>query len=401
MRKYLIILLIILPYSFLQAQNTTNSPTSKFGIGEIAYGEGGQYAGMGGAGIALRSGTFINYANPAAISALDSARFIVDMGLKGAYRIYRQTGSNSNSIVGNLNNLSIGFRMKPYLFASIFVSPVSSCGYAVTLKNEVIGGVTGSSASSLYEGTGGLSKAGISGAYLWKDKLSIGASAAFVSGTITQTETQSSAAEEIKSRKQSFYLDLGAQYLIKNKHHNLTIGAVYGLAQPLHQKNTLTASSSSGGTSVSKNGTIKKQYLPAYYGIGASYTLNDRWLFTADYRYYDWSKTESELSYIKYENQNCIMLGAQRLLGNLYTRPIKALLGAGVSNSYVVISNKKAENFYVSGGFNFLFRGNSTLSFGLKYNDQFNSDKNMQRDRSLSVFLNVTFNERVSHIKIQ
>lgn len=399
MRKILILLLILIPYYSLQAQNTTNSPTSMFGIGELSYGEGGQYAGMGGAGIGLRSGTFINYANPAAISALDSTHFIVDMGVKGAYRIYHQIGNN-HSFVGNLNNLSIGFRMKPYLYAGVFITPVSSCDYAVTLDQDVIGS-QGSTISSLYEGDGGLSKMGLTGAVLLMKKLSIGASISYVSGTITQTETQSTASAEITSRKQGFYADFGAQYLFNiNKHRSIIIGAVYGLSQPLHQSNKLVVSSSSGGTGIDERQTYTQQYLPAYYGIGATY-LKDRWLFTADYRFYDWSKMKSSISYVKYQNQNNIMVGTEYTMGNIYRYPVKMMMGAGLSNSYVVISGKKAENYYVSGGLNFLLRNNNTLSFGVKYNDQFNIDTNMQRDKGLTIFLNISFNERIWRGKIQ
>lgn len=35
------------------AQNTTNLPTSMYGIGELSTSDGGRYAGMGNIGIAL------------------------------------------------------------------------------------------------------------------------------------------------------------------------------------------------------------------------------------------------------------------------------------------------------------------------------------------------------------
>ena len=254
MRKFLILILIILPYCSLSSQNTTNSPTSMFGIGEIAYGEGGQYAGFGGAGIALRGGTFINYANPSAITALDSARFIFDMGVKGAYRIYRQTGSNSNSVVGNLNNMSIGFRLNPKFYVGVFLNPVTSCGYAATIDQDVVGSTNGSKVASLFEGSGGLSKMGLTGAAVLFKNFSVGASASYVAGTITQDEIQSTATAELVSKKQSFYLDLGAQYQINiDKKRSMLFGLVYGLTQPLHQSNTLTAVSGSGGTAVITN----------------------------------------------------------------------------------------------------------------------------------------------------
>lgn len=43
---------------FCPAQNTTNLPTSMYGIGELNNGEGGRYAGMGNIGIALNRNGF-------------------------------------------------------------------------------------------------------------------------------------------------------------------------------------------------------------------------------------------------------------------------------------------------------------------------------------------------------
>jgi hypothetical protein len=95
------------------------------------------------------------------------------------------------------------------------------------------------------------------------------------------------------------------------------------------------------------------------------------------------------------------MLGAQYIAGNIYRYPMKVMMGAGLSNSYIEVNNKKAENYYVSGGINLVFRGGNNMSIGVKYNDQFNSAKNMQRERGISVFLNVSFLERIWHSKIQ
>ena len=71
MKKILFCLLAFYtPVSIVIAQNTTNSPTSMFGLGELSTGEGGQYAGLGGTGIALRGNNFLNNANPASLTEL-------------------------------------------------------------------------------------------------------------------------------------------------------------------------------------------------------------------------------------------------------------------------------------------------------------------------------------------
>ena len=212
MKKILFCLLAFYtPVSIVIAQNTTNSPTSMFGLGELSTGEGGQYAGLGGTGIALRGNNFLNNANPASLTELTEQRFQIDAGIMGAYQIYSQRGASNRSVTGNLNNLSIGCRIMPRWYGAIFMAPVSSVGYAITLDEEVAG-TNGGTISSLFQGEGGLSKMGISTAYLFGKRFSVGTNLSYVTGTITQTETQGTATEETSSYKHTFYADFGVQY---------------------------------------------------------------------------------------------------------------------------------------------------------------------------------------------
>ena len=140
MKKILFcILALYSPVSILIAQNTTNSPTSLFGLGEISTGEGGQYAGLGGAGIALRGSNFLNTANPASLTELTEQRFQIDAGIMGSYQNYTQRGASNHSVTGNLNNLSIGCRIIPRWYGAVFLAPVSSVGYAITRDEEIAG----------------------------------------------------------------------------------------------------------------------------------------------------------------------------------------------------------------------------------------------------------------------
>ena len=151
MKRNLILLLTLCHSTLLiYSQNTTNSPTSMFGLGELSTGEGGQYSGLGGAGIALQSYNFLNTANPASLTAIEGQRFLIDAGVMGAYKVYTQTGTSNHSLVGNLNNLSIGCRITPRWYGAVFMAPVSSVGYAITLDQDITG--TGSSTvSSLFQ----------------------------------------------------------------------------------------------------------------------------------------------------------------------------------------------------------------------------------------------------------
>ena len=81
------------------AQNTTNLPTSMYGIGELSTSDGGRYAGMGNIGIALNKPGFQNTLNPAAITRMDSTCFIFDVGASASYARYSFQNDHSSSFI--------------------------------------------------------------------------------------------------------------------------------------------------------------------------------------------------------------------------------------------------------------------------------------------------------------
>lgn len=401
MKKILFCILTFCNLAFLlMAQNTTNSPTSMFGLGELSTGEGGQYAGLGGAGIALRGDNFLNSANPASLTELSGQRFQMDASIMGAFQSYSQRGATDRSVTGNLNNLSIGCRIIPRWYGAVFLAPVSSVGYAITLDEEVAG-TYGSTISSLFQGEGGLSKMGISTAYLFGKGFSVGTNLSYVTGTISQSETQGSATKETSSYKHTFYADFGVQYKWSvNRERFFVAGMVYGYSQDFKQDNNLYVSSTSGGDDIEQSLRRYRQCLPQFFGVGASYNTL-RWMATIDYKYVDWSRMQSSQSNISFENQHRLSLGGRYTLGNVYRNPVSLLLGTGVNNSYIVIQKKKATGYYISTGLNLALRNNNVLSLGLKYKGQMKVPNGMQKENSLSLFLNITFSERTYRAKIQ
>lgn len=394
------LILYVLPCCLLTAQNTTSSPASMFGLGELSTGDGGQYAGLGGIGISLRNDHFLNTANPAALTAIDSRRFVFDTGVMGAYKSYTQTGITNSSITGNLNNLAIGCKILPRWYGALFLAPVSSMGYAITLENEVAG-TSGTTVSSLFEGSGGLSKIGFSNAYLFGKKLSVGVNLSYIGGTLTQSETQGSASIEESSFKHTYYADFGIQYTIPvNKEKKLILGATYGYSQDLKQDNSLSASSTSGGNTIEEDVANVRQALPQFVSAGISYH-SSRWFGALEYKYLDWSRMQSSRSIIRYQNQHKVSIGGGYTAGNIYRKPVTLLLGAGISNSYVVIQKKEAQNYYISTGANFTLPAGNILSLGIKYNDQFNATAGMQREKGVSLFLNLSFWERTYRAKLK
>jgi hypothetical protein len=85
------------------------SPYSIYGIGDISAQGTAFNKGMGGTGIATRNKRFINYLNPAAVTARDSLSFMADFGLLQKNTIYRQGDMRSGSNTFNIYDFVMSF----------------------------------------------------------------------------------------------------------------------------------------------------------------------------------------------------------------------------------------------------------------------------------------------------
>ena len=78
-------LIVLLTALHAAAQNTTNLPTSMYGVGELNASEGGRYAGMGNVGVALNKVGMLNTLNPAAITRMDTTCFTFEVGMAASF----------------------------------------------------------------------------------------------------------------------------------------------------------------------------------------------------------------------------------------------------------------------------------------------------------------------------
>ena len=67
------------------SQVNQNNIYSRFGLGDLVNNGSGTERTMGGAGIGVRTRGVINFLNPAALNAIDTLSFILDIGLQSKY----------------------------------------------------------------------------------------------------------------------------------------------------------------------------------------------------------------------------------------------------------------------------------------------------------------------------
>lgn len=161
------------------------SPYSIYGVGDISK-EGTAYnKSMGGVGIATRNRRFINYLNPAAVTARDSLAFMADFGISEKNTLYRQGDMKSAKNTFNIYDFILSFPIWRSSAFMVGITPFSDVGYdfsRVETDKNIIGN-TGNITYSSY-GKGSVYQAFIgAGATFWK-RLSVGAEMIYYFGNI-------------------------------------------------------------------------------------------------------------------------------------------------------------------------------------------------------------------------
>ena len=388
--------LAVLP---LWAQNTTNLPTSMYGIGELSTSDGGRLAGMGRIGIALNRQEFQNTQNPAAITQMDTTCFTFDIGASAAYARYTYLSDRSSSTTANPNRISLGFRVMKRWYMMLGAAPYSSVGYLIRTE-EPVEGLPGQSLYSTFQGEGGLYRCYLTNAVRLTRRLSVGLNIGMILGNVTQSETQESAIVEYESKKRAFHAEVGLHYDFPSKRGTQwSVGAVFAPFLPLAHDNTLTYDNSSTSEELEKPYHEHQQYLPLHLGLGVALSAG-RWLLTADYNYTDWSRNESSYTNSGYENQHRMNLGGSYALFPRRPRSTELMLGIGYGNSYINMKDKKLNYLEASAGISIPIRY-SYLSLGATWRRQMNKDSRVMQESRWSLNLNLTFGERISKSKIQ
>ena len=304
-------------YTFATAQE--NSPYSRYGLGDVVPSQNMVSRAMGGitAGFIDSSGFLpysqsINLNNPASLGGLNTTLF--DFGTEIDIRNLKSNVSPEKftSVNTIISYLQLGFPITPkrmaakgnYWGISFGLRPETRVGYKI-IENKRLTGID--SISTLFEGSGGLSRANFSTGIKFK-KLSIGLSTGYSFGnreTSTKLGFNNDSIRYMQSNTQQqsrfggVFLNLGAQYAIRLQNKNvLRFGVTANLSQNLRAKrdnvNETFRFAQDGSvitidtiTSViNQAGTIK---LPASFTGGFTLT-NAHWVFGADAEYSSWSQ---------------------------------------------------------------------------------------------------------------
>ena len=316
-KKISLFIFVVFTYTFASAQE--NSPYSRYGLGDIVPAQNMVSRGMGGitAGFIDSSGFLpysqsINLNNPASLGSLNTTLF--DIGTEIDVRKLKSNTSPEKYTAVNtiISYLQFGFPITPkrmaakgnYWGISFGLRPETRIGYKIIADKRLVGI---DSITTLFEGSGGLSRANFSTGIKIK-RLSIGLSTGYSFGN-RETSTKlgfnndtvryMQSNTEAQARFGGVFLNLGAQYAIRLQNKSvLRLGVTANLQQNLRAKRdnineTFQYNADGSVVSIDTVSIAKDQagiiQLPASFSGGFTYT-NTHWLLGADAEYSAWSK---------------------------------------------------------------------------------------------------------------
>ncbi len=290
---------------FAQFNNSTTSPYSRYGLGDLESYSFGRSAAMGGATLASRYNLQINTANPASYTATDSLNFLFEFGLQGNFSKYKTDISSMESNDVNFNYFAMCFRINDWMATSLGLLPYSNVGYDVEANDDLEN--TGAY-NTRYFGEGTISDAYMGLAIEPIKNISLGINVNYRFGNLIRNSELGFADPTMyllqrysKLRIRDFGIELGAQVTLplkddkqivfaavlenKPKYTSITSDVVLKniyYAQ-IFDQDTLYPKPS---TELEKKGTI---VFPTSIGLGVSFSKKNVYEINVDYYHQGWA----------------------------------------------------------------------------------------------------------------
>lgn len=223
---------------FVSAQNTSNSPYSSFGLGELGGMDHAVFSSLGNTNITLADSTVFNFYNPSSYSTIGQGQPIFSLGVSSRLSTYSESGINSKSNISGIQHFGMAFSFAKRFGLAFGLKPYSRRGYDFSSGTEV----NGDSLYHFYSGTGGINEVflGFSARVLdFKGaQLSIGTNLGYLFGKVTNTRKSglvtsgsnvyTGGASQQELKVSSFHYELGLNYTQRiNENNSISLAATY------------------------------------------------------------------------------------------------------------------------------------------------------------------------------
>ncbi|GHT17997.1 membrane protein [Bacteroidia bacterium] len=403
-RIVLFVCILLTVSNLAVAQNSTNSPYTRFGLGSVSDNANGARRALGGASIGFRSAKEINTVNPASYSAVDTLSFMFDVGFSGLYSYFSDANGSVGKMNGNLEYITLQFPVTRFLGISAGLLPYSFSGYSFSnsTRQQIDPQNPADTVwtTETYSGTGTVSQVyfGVAGKFL--KHFSAGINAYYMFGNVSNdrivsynSTAYSGTNQENRISVSNVRFRYGLQYFssIKNK-HDISVGVFYE-----NKKNGKFTSSQINTSQVADTVSSGDNFdLPQTFGIGAYYSLNKRFTVGADFSLQQWQNARFFGQTDSLSNRWKLAAGVEyipNLNGYRYSDHLRYRAGLTLGNSYYDVNGHAMPlNIGVSVGLGIpMPKSNSMLNASLEYGKIGN--RSLMTENYLKLTISATINE--------
>lgn len=371
--NYIAAILVLVCGLSAQAQVTTSSPYSRYGLGNIKGSLLPQLRAMGGISTAVNKITgfnYINMQNPASYSGITLTT--IDIGMSAGLSSLERNGiGKETSFNSTFSHLAFAIPVNRRSALSFGILPYSDLGYSY--RNSVK--IDTMSVDQLYEGEGGLSKAYLGYGYRISDHLRIGGNVEYIFGNLQTTRSTEynqvgalNAKLQNKNSVGGLNYSYGVQYdFLIGKKTTLTLGYSGSNSGKVNSTQTFYATQYTRDANGNENTALdtlsaidngkSSLTLPLTHNFGISLQQSDKWLIGADFRMSKWSETSINGTNQGLQDSWGASLGGQFTPDfssyNNYMKRVDYRLGVSYDKTYIQIANTDIKQMGASLGFGF------------------------------------------------
>lgn len=362
----------------VEAQNSTASPYSMYGVGLLVNREDASSAGFGHAAVALAPSEWVNITNPAGLSNLDSMTFYFNFQMKGFYTRLDNAKEHESLYSANIDGITMACRINKWWSSAIGYSPFSTVGYRLARYYSIAGAdtyvttdgygnifVTGVPEYKVrYSGSGGLSRAYWNHSFsLWKKHIVLGAGVGALWGSFTKKETayfsDAMGGENIYNTKKytcnNLFFEYGVQFNFDLGKNNFRLGATFSDKTKMRTSYDHIVSNDYSSNLFFDNTTAIDEFaVPRMYAAGIAYTRG-KFMATGDFRFNEWGKIQNVKfgESMKYKDNWTAGGGIEYSAGepdDVFYKRMRYRLGYYYSTENMVVHHNKFDEYGVTVG---------------------------------------------------
>ncbi|MBB4119376.1 hypothetical protein GGR32_001674 [Mesonia hippocampi] len=404
MIRKLLLLIVLLCVGGMNAQETTLSPYSFYGIGTPKFKGTAENRMMGGLGI-LADSIHLNLQNPAAFAGLKLTTFTVG----GAHHTGTFKDNNASESLGTttIDYIALGIPAGKLNFGFGLI-PYTSVGYEIKKHTDT--------ENSEFEGRGGVNKIFLSAGYQLTKHLSLGVEGGYYFGNIRNnmylfpSQVEYGTRERNRSDLSGFKFNFGLRYQRQlDDKLQLTTALTYAPETKINSENArvlATVSRNSGREVVFQQMDIDVQdtklTMPSEMSVGAGIGQARKWFAGFEYKYRgeaSFSNRSFEMDNITYTQANKYTLGGYFIPNykdiTSYFNRVVYRAGFRYEENGMRINNQDINEFGMSFGLGLpagkLF---TNVNIGAEYGVRGTTKANLVKENFFSVFISLSLSDK-------